>query len=427
MKKIISIFILVTFLLTGIVSFANEELNLVGEGALLLDANNGQVLFEKNANKKLYPASTTKIMTAILAIELGELDDLINVDKEVVDLTEGSHIALDIGEQLSLKDMLHALLIESANDSALAIAKYISGDINSFVELMNKKALELGAKNTNFTNPNGLHDDNHYSTAYDLGIITKYAMNNKTFADIVKQYSYTIGPTNKKNESRYLKSSNKLLFSDEKIRINDKEVDIKYPGVNGVKTGYTSMAKSCLVSSFKNGDQSLIAVVLNSEGNDVFVDTHKLFNYGVNNYKPYKLAFKNQFIKNVKIDKAVQPFTAAVIKNDVFYNLTNGIENKIETKVVEKDNLKAPIKKGDTLGKVQFLLESKVLKEVDIISTMDIEKDPSSIWYKKILSKWYLVVFFLWFIMRIHIVRKRKKLKELRRKRQLRYKKYHKK
>ena len=261
MKKIISVVLLFLFLFTTYtISFA-EVLNLSGESAILIDGDTGQILYDKNPHKKLQPASTTKIMTGILAIEKGNMNDIATVDEEVVHLTDGSHIALEPGEQLKFEDLLNALLIESANDSALAIAKHISGSIDEFVKLMNDKAKEVGALNTNFVNPNGLTDENHLTTAYDLSMMAKYAMENDTFKQIVKNYTCTIPKTNKKDEIRYLKSSNKLLYSTKKIDVNGKIVPIKYEGITGVKTGYTVAAQNCLVASAERENRKLIAVV----------------------------------------------------------------------------------------------------------------------------------------------------------------------
>ncbi|MBF6841874.1 D-alanyl-D-alanine carboxypeptidase family protein, partial [Acinetobacter baumannii] len=151
----------------------------------------GQILYEKNPHLKLHPASTTKIMTGILAIENGNLNDVVTVDDETPYVIKGSHIALEPGEKLTLKDLLYALLIESANDSALVIAKHIAGTAEEFAKMMNDKAKELGALNTNFVNPHGLTDENHLTTAYDLSLIARYAMKNETFREIVSNYTYT--------------------------------------------------------------------------------------------------------------------------------------------------------------------------------------------------------------------------------------------
>lgn len=389
----------------------DNKLGIFAQGAILMDPNSSQILFEKNANKKLYPASTTKIMTAILALELGNLEDIVTVDKEVTDLTSGSHIALDVGEQLTLKQLLHALLIESANDSAYAIAKHISGNIDVFVDLMNKKAEELGAQNTHFVNPNGLHDDNHYSTAYDLAIITKYAMENDVFRSIVKEYMYNIPPTNKKTEPRYLKSANQLIYSTKNILVDGKEVPLKYEGAIGVKTGFTTEAQSCLVSFAKRDTRSLIAVVLNSNGENVFVDTHKLLNYGFDQFTGYSLGFKNQFIDNFNIKNGNAPFVAGILKNDLTYNIYKGAIDNIKTEISPIKDLTAPIKKGQKIGEISYLVDNKLLAKSEIISSSEIPKDSSLVWYKRVLSKWYIAVFILLFLIRVNELKRRKKSK----------------
>lgn len=392
----------------------SDELGLVGEGAILMDLNSSQILYEKNSNEKLYPASTTKIMTAILAIELGNLDDVVTIDKEITDLTEGSHIALDVGEQLSLRQLLYALLIESANDSAYAIAKHISGSIDAFVDLMNKKAKELGTTNTNFVNPNGLHDDNHYSSAKDLALISSHAMKNDIFRSIVKEYTYNIPPTNKKSEARYLKSANRLLYGDRQINVDGQNVAIKYDGAIGIKTGYTIKAQSCLVSCVEKNGRSLISVVLKSNGENIYVDTHKLLNHGFNKFKTHTLGHKNQFIENFNIKNGISPFVGGVLKDDISYSVSDLDMDNIKLKSQALKELTAPIKKGDKLGDLIYMIGDKEIARSDIVSSADIAIDPDSLWYKKILSKWYILAFILLFLVRVHRI---KKIKRMRRRR----------
>lgn len=367
-----------------------------------MDADSSQVIYEKNANKKLYPASTTKIMTGILAIELGNLDDIVTIDNEIVHLTDGSHIALEAGEQLTLEELLNALLIESANDSALAIAKHISGSIDVFVNLMNEKAKEIGAKNTHFVNPNGLHDDEHYSTAYDLALMGQYAMKNDTFKNIVKNYTYTIPVTNKKNEPRFLKSANRLIYSTRKININGNAVPIKYDGATGIKTGYTKKAQSCLVSSVNKDNRNLISVVLKSNGENLFLDTHKLFNFGFENFKNEKLGFSNQFIGNFNVSRGASPIVSGILKDDISYSLNLDKADTVESKINPFEDIQAPIKQGDILGYIEYILDDNVIAKGDIISTADIDIDPNSTLYKKILNKWYLFVFLILFLLRLN-------------------------
>lgn len=413
LNRNISLFLILIIILLPKPTLA-EDLQIFGEGAILMDADSSQVLYEKNSHRKLYPASTTKIMTGILAIELGNLDDIVTIDNEIVSLTSGSHIALEPGEQLTLEQLLNALLIESANDSALAIAKHISGSIDVFVNLMNEKAKELGAKNTNFVNPNGLHDDDHVTTAHDLALMGQYAMKNDVFKSIVKNYTYNIPTTNKKNEPRFLKSANRLIYSNRKINVDGNFVATKYEGATGIKTGFTKKAQSCLVSSVNKNNRTLIAVVLNSNGENLFVDTHKLFNYGFNNFSNEKLGFSNQFIENFKINKGISPVVSGILKNDISYNIDKNKLNKVERKIISQKNLEAPIKEGDILGKIQYYLGDTVIAEGDIVSTTDIGLDPNSLLYRRILSKWYLFVFAFLFALRLHKYLRIRRLRKFR-------------
>jgi D-alanyl-D-alanine carboxypeptidase (penicillin-binding protein 5/6) len=305
--------------------------------------------------------------------------------------------------------MLYALLVQSANDAALAIGKYVSGSVDAFVQLMNEKAKEIGATNTNFSNPNGLHVDTHVSTAHDLAMIAQYAMHNETFRHYVNTVTHTIEPTNIKTEPRYLKNTNKLLFSSEKIDLDGKAIPAKYEYASGVKTGYTSQAQNCLVSFAEKNDQRLIAVVMKSNGNYVYSDTHKLLDYGFDNFRNTTIAYANEFIDNIKISKGLQPVVAGVLDKTIVYPLLNGNISEIERKVTFNESLEAPINKGAVLGKVEYLLDGETIGESNIISTMNVELDPMTKTYNKILSKWYLFVFALIVILRIMVLKNRKR------------------
>jgi len=397
-----------TLLINSNITYANS-LNLNSAGAVLIDYETGQILYGENEHKQLYPASTTKMMTAILAIENGNLSDLVVVDQQVISLTKGSHIALEPGEVLTLEQLLYALMLPSANDSALAIALHISNSVEEFVNLMNAKAKEIGALNTNFVNPNGLHDDRHVSTAYDLALIGRYAMGNEKIREIVNTITYEIPPTNKKSEPRYFKITNKLLFSNEKIDIKGKLIDIRYSQASGVKTGYTSQAMNCLVSFAQNKDQSLIAAVLKADGNMVYADTHKLLNYGFENFDTRLIAYANEFVDNVNIKNGEIPFVGGVIDRTITYPLSINDLNKIERNITYNDNLEAPIDKGQIIGEVEYLLNGSVIAGGSIVSTSQIGIDKSKLLHNQIISKWYLVVFVLLFLFRAYALAKKKK------------------
>ena len=262
------------FFMVNLFSFA-EELNsssILSQGAVLMDAKTGQVLFEKNMNEKEAPASTTKIMTGLLALEKGNLDDIITMSKEAVFSIErnSSNIALDVNEQISLRNALYGMAIHSANDAANGIAEYVGGTNENFINMMNAKAKELGALNTHFLNSNGLYDENHYSTAYDMALILREGIQNPKFLEFFNKRTYTIPPTNLKDKERVLYNANSILMG----RWGDV-------GLIASKTGYTVKAQHTLVTAAKRGNRTLIVVVLNSDRpRDKYADTVKLLKYG---------------------------------------------------------------------------------------------------------------------------------------------------
>ena len=227
-----------------------ENLYTSASGGCVIEGSTGRVLFEKNKDKKLAMASTTKIMTAITAIEnCDDLDEKFEVSPKAVGI-EGTSLYLRKGDVYSTRDLLYALMLISGNDASVAIAEHIAGSTSEFVTLMNEKAKEIGAVNSHFANTHGLDEDGHYTTAYDLAKITAYALNNDTFREIVStQSTKIINSKDGQEEARYLRNKNKLLF--------------KLDGCIGVKTGFTNDAGRCLVSAIERNGMRLISVVLN--------------------------------------------------------------------------------------------------------------------------------------------------------------------
>jgi serine-type D-Ala-D-Ala carboxypeptidase (penicillin-binding protein 5/6) len=241
------------------------------EAAILMDMTSGKILYSKNMHEKLYPASTTKILTAIIAIENGNLNSIVTIGKAPT-LVEPSRIDLKIGEKIQLKQLLYALLVDSANDAAVAISEYIGGSQANFIKMMNKKAKLLGCKDSNFANPNGLPNKNHKTSAYDLALITKYAMNNSSFRIIDGKKTYTIPATNK-SKARQLTNHNKMILASS---------GHYYSACIGGKTGYTVAAQNTLVSVAAKGSKKLIAIVLKDTPTYVYTDNITMFNYGFN-------------------------------------------------------------------------------------------------------------------------------------------------
>jgi D-alanyl-D-alanine carboxypeptidase len=259
----------------------SNKLSVTAQSAILMDANSGEILYSKNINKKQYPASITKIMTTLVAIENCEsLYETITYSENAINSIEpgSSQIYIEPGEKLSLEESLYAIMLESANEACNGVAEHIGGSIEGFVDMMNQKAEEIGCKNTHFMNPNGLHNDNHYVTAYDMALITKTALQNKTFRKIASTVSYTIPVTNKCKQQRSLWNHHKMV----------KRTNYVYDGVEGGKTGFTMKALNTLVTWCKRDNLELIAVTLRDNGYETYTDTQKLFNYGYKNFKSFQ-------------------------------------------------------------------------------------------------------------------------------------------
>lgn len=283
---------------------SNEPPQLASETAVLIDADSGQVLFEKDMNEKMYPASITKIMTAILALEKGKLDDVITMSYDAVFSIprDTSHIALDKDEQITLENAMYAMAMESANDASNGIAEYIGGSQAEFAQMMTQRAKEIGAVNTNFTNAHGLPDDDHYTTAYDMALITREAIKQSDFVKIFGCLLYEMPPTNRQPKERTFRSRHYMLYDS-----------YKYDGAIAGKNGWTEEAKHTLVTVAQRNGRTLIAVVLKSSGkDDKFDDTTKLFDYGFDSFR------------EVTIEKS------QVMKSDIKYPLEDGNEARAE-------------------------------------------------------------------------------------------------
>ncbi len=427
MQRSISIFLLVIIIFSSVfpiyATAENDPPSISSESAILIDYETGDVLFEKNSNKPMYPASTTKIMTAILTLENTNLNETVIIDKETP-FTEGSRIYVIEGEEFTVDQLLHALLIDSANDAAVALAKHISGSIEEFAKLMNKRAKELGAKNTHFTNPHGLPDENHTTTAYDLAMIAKYAMTIPQFREIVKTVRYQIPPTNKQPETRYLQNTNRLLWgtgSSNRIEYNGKWVDIKYDIIDGIKTGYTTQAQQCLVSSGVKDGNRLISVVLKAVRTNVYVDTRKLIDYGFDNFDFIEITSAGEVVTTIDVQNAVQEkldlvtqksITKAVLKSDLLKD--------IDLEINLNDSIEAPISKGEVLGKVTYSIDGKILGESNLLAKESIDEkmiskvikratDPRNINLLKLLGILF-VLYLIWrTIVTIFRLRKRRR------------------
>lgn len=329
-------------------------LSLSAECAVLIEAESGDVFFAKNADAARPMASTTKIMTAVVALEYEDLSHTVSVSKDAVGVT-GSSIYLYEGEKLSLEELLYAMMLESANDAAAAIAIEVAQSVNAFAELMNKKAAELGLDDTNFTNPHGLYDENHYTTAYDLAALTAYALKNADFRSIVSTYKRVI-PLNNSEGSRVLINHNKLLK--------------RYFGAIGVKTGYTIASGRCLVSAAQRNGLTLIAVTLNAP--DDWNDHITMLDYGFNTYERVVLSSDMQ-------DRYIMPVVGGnigFIQCDTKDNISVVLK-KSDIYITSALELKrfyyAPINNGQRLGQQIFYNNGQEIARVPITAAYKIE------------------------------------------------------
>lgn len=325
--------------------------------AILVDADSGEVLYEHNADARRPPASTTKIMTGILLIENLPLDTVVEADKTSSE-TDGSSLYMKPGERISAEDLLYAIMLRSANDACVAVARAIGGSPEGFVALMNRKATEIGAVNTHFANPNGLHAPDHYTTARDLALIACYAMRNPTFRQVVGT-RYRIIKRDPQNKDVYLKNHAKFLWW--------------YPGADGIKTGYTTQAGRCFVGSATRNGWRLISVVLNSP--DMYAETRALMDYGFGAFTPMLLMKAETRAADVPIANGHSRTVAAIVSRDLRYVAPSYITAPPQVKVRTLP-LKAPVRKGAVVGYAEAFVGSTVVARTELHAAADVMAPP---------------------------------------------------
>lgn len=374
--------------------YPNEPPSLFAQGAVLIEQRTGRVLYEKNKDQKLYPASTTKIIAALVAIEAGDLDEIVTVGNEAnLAALDGSKAGLDIGEQITLGDLVRALMLASGNDAGYTIAVHlgrkISGDnelsirdsIEVFNDLMNHRAAQIGAKNSVFLNPHGYHQEGHYTTAYDLGLITREALNNEFFRTLVAQRIHEHPDWSSKQddptdfETRYWVSRNRLL---------NPQSEFYYPYATGVKTGWTTPAGPCLVSSASKDGMELVSVVLNTTREGQWLDSINLFEYGFNNYTFHELIEQNRSIGSIPVELYKLGGLSEI--NLVTQNGFEALFNRADIPNINssitwdyncpegKQRMLAPIDSGEVLGTLSFNLNGETIFETELVATTSIEK-----------------------------------------------------
>lgn len=321
--------------------------------ACLINGITGDVVFSKNISQRHAMASTTKIMTAVIALENSHMDDEVAISSNA-DAQEGSSAYVKAGSHVYMLDLLYGLMLNSGNDAAVAIAEHIAGSSEAFADMMNDKALELGLRDTHFVNPNGLDDKEHFTTAYDLAIIAKYAMQNAAFRDIVSTKTYQ-AKTVDTNDMLYFKNHNKLLS--------------QYEGATGIKTGYTKATGRCLVSSVMRDEMEFIAVTL-GDGND-WNDHKEMLNYAFGEHYPKRVVEKGMTIKVAEIDGKKYNMIAA---DDFTIPLKEHGKTEVEVVTHLIEDIEGPVNAGEKVGYIDIRYDDKSVGMVDIISESDIIK-----------------------------------------------------
>lgn len=337
-----------------VVSPADPLQKLTARSAIVMDTVTGQILYERDIDARRYPASTTKMMTLIVALEHGKLDDIVTVSKNAEGV-EGSTLWLVQGDKIPLGELLTGMMMHSGNDATVAVAEHIAGSVPAFVRMMNDKAEELGANSTHFMNPNGLPDEKHYTTAYDLAKIAAYGYSLPHFEEIVgKQealYDWVKDPAKK------LRNENQMLWL--------------YRGANGVKTGYTDAAGRCLVSAARRDGMQLVAVVLDSYY--MWNDSIALLDYGFQNAHPKTLVKKGEVVAKVDVADGNHDELELVAAESLVAVEKTGETAKVERKVEVPREVAAPIKKGDVIGKVVCYYDGKAQGSIYLLAAQDVE------------------------------------------------------
>lgn len=337
-------------------------------GAVLIEAGTKLPLYSLRAHEKLPMASTTKIMTALLAIEYGDLDQTVTVAPEAEGV-EGSSMYLAAGERISLRDLVYGLMLASGNDAAVAIAIHIGGSVDGFAILMNERARSLGALNTNFVTPNGLPDDRHYTTAYDLALIAAKAMEYEEFRTVVSSEYHK---TETGGFIRTLKNKNRLLW--------------EYEGGCGIKTGYTKAAGKCLVFAAERDGMLLIGVVLNCPG--MFDEAKEVLDYGFGNYEMARVVSAGDVVARATVEGGETNSLALVAKDDIMIPVKRDSSMEIETRVDVKRSFEAPVEGGLEVGVVSVVYGGRTLAFSALLSAETVEARGYIPWLRKAALRW---------------------------------------
>ena len=348
--------IFVSVVSTNVAIAAPNPPNITAKSAIIIDATTGKVLYSKNAEEQRFPASTTKMMSLIVALEHGNLDDLVTASKNAAS-TEGSTLWLTPGEKLKMTDLLYGIMLISGNDATVAVAEHISGSVEKFAKLMTEKAHAIGANDTNFTNSSGLPDPKHVTTAHDLARIAAYGYKNPLFTEIIST-KHKVIPWAGKDCDRDLYNENRMLWLSE--------------GGNGVKTGYTDAAGRCLVSGAKRNEMQLIAVVLDSE--TMWEDSIALLNFGFDQVKPKTIFNQADILKTVRVVNGKLEVIKLITSTNLVIPVSENGNEEFNIVIDAPNKVEAPVVKGQKLGVVRILYQNTEIATVDLLADENSER-----------------------------------------------------
>lgn len=338
-----------------------EGPQILSPSVIVMEANTGTILYDKNSNERNYPASITKILTTLLAIENSNMSDVVTFSNDAVHKTEGSSIARDVDEQMTMEQCLYAVMLESANECAYAVGEHVAGDIDSFVKMMNERAAAIGCKDTNFTNCNGLPDEAHYTSAYDMALIAKEAYKNETFRIICNTKTYTIPFTNKHiDEETNLRNHHAMLYPL-------KTRQYLYDYCTGGKTGYTIAANSTLVTYAEKDGMNLICVFMNAENPNPYTETRVLFDFCFDNFKIMNVRenetkYTVTDVKGKGETNSHEPFVTLDEKGSIILPIAAEFSSA-DSKIIY-DNANAQV-----AGRIQYTYADRIIGGADIVST----------------------------------------------------------
>lgn len=410
----IFMFLMQFFMFSSPLLASTNDITTYSPACILIEASTGKILYEKNSNEIRYPASTTKIMTAILTVENCKLDDIATVSHDAIfSVPYGyAHASLKENEELTIEQLLNVLLIPSANDAANVLAEHISGSVEEFANLMNEKAKEIGCLNTHFVNPNGVHNKEHTTTAYDLALMGKYAMQYSSIREIVCKTRYTLPATNiYKKTDRIFNSTNDLLLEN----YSTAKDNYYYPNAIGIKTGYTTEAGSCIIAGAKKDGLEVIAVILGGESrsdgtSQRYSDCKTLFNYAFNNYTLKTLHEANSVLQQITVSGATKETENlnVVVEKDLSVLLNNSINiEDFPPEVNLLENLKAPITANSVIGTISYTIDDITYSSNLIAGNSVIASGFLSILFKILLI--FVTLYLLFLLLKPNKRRTRKK------------------